>query len=100
MTDAGFALAEDHRRVWAPTQGNRVVASGPVITWASRTRNRQLSSLAASALLRRVLRPMRVVRIAVHPGDNGVPRLLESIDRSFTALCPGRTPGRYGDLLS
>lgn len=100
LGEAGFALAEDHRRVWAPTRGNEVVARGPVITWASRTRNRQLSSLAAAAALRLVLRPARVVRIAVHPGDNGVPQLLDSIDRTFVALGHGRTPGRYADLIA
>lgn len=100
LGEAGFALAEDHRRVWAPTRGNKVLTSGPVITWASRSRNRQLSSLAAAAALRVALRPARVVRIAVHPGDNGVPDLLGSIDRTFTALGRGRTPGRYADLLA
>jgi predicted deacetylase len=100
LGEAGFALAEDHSRVWAPTRGDEVVARGPVITWASRTRNRQLSSLAAAAALRLVLRPARVVRIAVHPGDNGVPQLLDSIDRTFTALGHGRTPGRYADLIA
>ncbi len=99
LGEAGFALAEDHARVWAPTRGNAVVARGPVITWASRSRNRQLSSLAAAAALRVVLRPARVVRIAVHPGDNGVPRLLDSIDRTFTALGHGRPAGRYADLI-
>ena len=37
LADAGFALAEDHARVWR----RRAAASshaGPVITWASRTR--------------------------------------------------------------
>jgi predicted deacetylase len=51
LGEAGFALAEDHRRVWAPTRGNKVLTNGPVITWASRSRNRQLSSLAAAAAL-------------------------------------------------
>jgi hypothetical protein len=40
------------------------------------------------------------VRIAVHPGDNGVPDLLGSIDKTFTVLGRGRTPGRYADLLA
>lgn len=98
LGDAGFALAEDHAHVWAPV-GGRVLARGPVITWASRSRPRQLSSLAAAALLRRVLQPSETVRIAVHPGDVRVPQLLDSIDRTFAAFRRHR-PARYADLLA
>lgn len=99
LGEAGFALAENHGRVWAPAQGNRVLARGPVITWASRTRARQLSSLTAAAALRHLLQPLPVVRIAVHPGDTGVPQLLDSIDRTFRAF--GRhAPSRYADLAA
>ncbi|PZU78428.1 polysaccharide deacetylase family protein [Sphingomonas sp.] len=97
LGDAGFALAEDHARVWAPV-GGRVLARGPVITWASRSRPRQLSSLAAAAVLRRVLQPSNTVRIAVHPGDTRVPQLLDSIDRTFAAF-PRHRPAAYADLL-
>lgn len=97
LADAGFALAEDHAAVWAP--GGDVVARGPVITWASRSRARQLSSLAAAAVLRRALQPARVVRIAVHPGDTRVPALLASIDRTFAAF-RDHAPARYADLLA
>ncbi|MDE2620743.1 MAG: DUF2334 domain-containing protein, partial [Sphingomonadales bacterium] len=51
LSRAGFAMAEDHLRVWAPDTG-RVLARGPVVTWASRSRPRQLSSLAVAALAR------------------------------------------------
>ncbi len=37
LADAGFALAEDHFRVWRPADG-AVLARGPVVTWASRSR--------------------------------------------------------------
>lgn len=99
LGDAGFALAEDHARVWSPTAGT-VLARGPVITWASRTRPRQLSSLAAAAVLRRALQPASTVRIAVHPGDTRVPALLRSIDRTFAAFTPRFAPARYADLLA
>jgi predicted deacetylase len=39
LGEAGFALAENHLKVWQPTTG-RVVAKSPVITWASRTPGR------------------------------------------------------------
>ena len=97
LADAGFALAEDHARVWQP--GGAVVVRGPVITWASRTRMRQWSSLAAAGALRHALQPTRNVRIAVHPGDTTVPALLASITATFAAFARHR-PSAYADLLS
>jgi predicted deacetylase len=99
LATAGFAIAEDHLRVWAPADG-RVLARGPVVTWASRSRGRIASSIAFAALARHALAPLRTVRVAVHPGDTGVPRLLDSIDAAFARLLRGRTPGRYRDLLT
>jgi predicted deacetylase len=98
LAASGFALAEDHFRVWQPASG-KVLAKGPVVTWASRSRGRQLSSLTFSALARTALRPLKVARLAVHPGDTGVPALLHSITRTCTALACNRHVGRYADLL-
>lgn len=95
LTDAGFALAEDHARVWQP--GGDIVARGPVITWASRSRPRQMSSLFAASALRRVLQPTSNVRIAVHPGDTTVPALMRSITRTFAAFEKHR-PAAYAEL--
>lgn len=97
LAEAGFARAEDHMRVWRPADG-AVLAKGPVITWASRSRPRIASSLAAAWALRKVLRGAETVRIAVHPGDTGVPRLLTSIDRTVRAFARDREPARYADL--
>ncbi len=96
--DVGFAMCEDHFRVWRPAD-NRILARGPVITWASRSRARIASSLAASFALRHVLRPVPTVRVGVHPGDVNVPALLTSIDRTMAALTPGREAIRYADLV-
>ena len=98
LAESGFALAEDHFRVWQPATG-AVLAKGPVVTWASRSRGRQLSSLAFSALARTALRPLKVARLAVHPGDTAVPALLRSITRTATAFAKRRHIGRYADLL-
>lgn len=97
LADAGFALAEDHARVWQP--GGATLARGPVITWASRSRMRQLSSLAAAGALRYALQPTRHVRIAVHPGDTGVPALLDSITATCAAFRHHR-PSAYAELLA
>ena len=98
LTDNRFALAEDHMKVWEPASG-KVLAKGPVITWASRTVPRQLSSRFFAGLARTFLHPQKVMRIAVHPGDTTVPALVESIEATFTAFVARRPAGRYADLL-
>ena len=95
---SGFALAEDHMKVWEPGSG-RVVARGPVVTWASRSRARQISSLAVAALARAAFHPLTVMRIAVHPGDTTVPALMDSIERTCARFAGSRRTGRYADLL-
>lgn len=99
MRDCGFALAEDHLRVWAPQQQDRVLAKGPVITWASRSKSRIASSLAVAALARALLPRRPAMRLGVHPGDVTVPALLRSIDRTLGALSKGGRFAQYRDLL-
>jgi hypothetical protein len=98
LLSSGFRLAEDHMRVWSP-QTAETVARGPVITWASRSRPRQISSLAFAGLARHALRVLPTVRIAVHPGDTTVPALMASIRRTISAFAMRRSAGRYQDLL-
>lgn len=98
LAESGFALAEDHMRVWRPADG-KVLAKGPVITWASRSVPRQLSSRFFSGLARHALHGQKVMRIAVHPGDTTVPALLSSIAKTYSAFAKRRVPGRYADLL-
>ena len=97
LADAGFALAEDHFRVWRPADG-AVLARGPVITWASRSAWRRASSRAVAWAARTGLGGQRVVRIAVHPGDTGEPAILASIDATVAALARNRHAARYADL--
>ena len=97
LGDADIKLAEDHWRVWSPAE-QRTLARGPVITWASRTRARLASSLAAAALLRHA--PLSVLRIGVHPPDCRHQALVRSIDRTFAAAGRGRRAGAYRDLLN
>jgi uncharacterized protein len=99
LAASGFALAEDHMRVWRPATGE-TLARGPVITWASRTPMRTASSLAFAALARVVLRPLETVRIAVHPGDVTKSSLLASIDRTLAVFTASRPASRYAELLS
>lgn len=99
LKDNGFALAEDHMKVWQPETG-KVLAKGPVITWASRSVPRQLSSRLVASLARNFLHPQRVMRIAVHPGDTRVPALIDSIGQTFSAFAARRPAGRYADLRS
>ena len=99
VRDAGFALAEDHMKVWQPTSGN-VVARGPVITWASRSPGRIRSSLMVAAAARMLPQALPTARIAVHPGDVAVPELLRSIDATFSRFASTHVPSRYADLLA
>ena len=98
LAKSGFALAEDHFRVWQPATG-QVLAKGPVITWASRSKGRQLSSRFFAGLARHALHLQDVVRVAVHPGDTTVPALVDSIETTYTAFAGRRPAGRYADLL-
>lgn len=98
LAKSGFALAEDHFRVWQPATG-QVLAKGPVITWASRSKGRQLSSRFFAGLARHALHLQDVVRVAVHPGDTTVPALIDSIEATYSAFATRRPAGRYADLL-
>jgi predicted deacetylase len=97
LEEAALPIAEDHFRVWAPA-GGRQLARGPVITWASRTRMRLLSSLAVAAALRRS--PQNVLRVGVHPPDAGHPMLVRSIDKTLRKTTSNHRLARYADLLS
>lgn len=97
LEDCGMPLAEDHWRVWSPAQ-RRDLARGPVITWASRTRARLASSLAAAAALRHL--PTPVLRVGVHPPDCRHPALVRSIETTLAASTRVRRLSRYSDLLA
>jgi predicted deacetylase len=97
LEQAGITLAEDHLRVWSPATGKQL-AWGPVITWASRTRLRLASSLAAAVALRHA--PLEVLRIGVHPPDVRHPALVTSIGETFRVAKRKRRPSRYRDLLN
>ena len=99
VRDAGFALAEDHMKVWQPASG-RVVARGPVITWASRSPGRIRSSLMVAAAARVLPQALPTARIAVHPGDVTVPALIDSIDATFARFAATHVPSRYADLVA
>ncbi|MBI1403879.1 MAG: DUF2334 domain-containing protein [Porphyrobacter sp.] len=98
LRTSSFALAEDHMKVWVPQTG-AVVARGPVITWASRSRARTASSLAFAALARHALHPLPRVRVAVHPGDVTKPAILSSIAATLGSFARRRTVARYRDLI-
>lgn len=97
LEECEIPIAERHARVWSPATGAQL-ARGPVITWASRTRLRLASSLAAAATLRHV--PMKVLRIGVHPPDSGHPALVRSIRKTLAIAASNRRAARYSDLLA
>lgn len=97
MRQIGFGIAEDHMKVWRPGTGE-VLARGPVVTWASRSKGRIASSLAFSALARAALPVMPTLRLAVHPGDTTVPALMHSIDATLARFVRSHAPARYAAL--
>lgn len=99
LRDSSFDLAEDHMKVWVPQTG-KIVARGPVITWASRSTARTASSLAFAALARQVLHPLRTVRVAVHPGDVTKDSILTSIEKTLRCFAGNRRAGKYESLLA
>lgn len=97
LADEGFAAAEDHMRVWSPATG-AVLAKGPVVSYASRSRGRILSSLAWSRVATSALARMRTVRLALHPHDVDVPALTRESRRAIQAFLIDRHLGRYDSL--
>lgn len=97
LSEVGFRLAEDHLRVWRPAT-DAVVARGPVVTWATRTRARRASSLGVAALARRLHPLVRTLRIAVHPGDAHSPEVRKSILSTVKVVTHGRQGSRYAQL--
>ena len=97
LVRSNFSLAEDHWKVWNPRTG-AVLTRGPVVTWASRSPGRIRSSLAVARIARSLRAALPTARIAVHPGDTGVPALLDSIGATFSAFSRTHAPSRYGDL--
>lgn len=96
LADAAIDMAEDHWRVWDPTTG-ATLAFSPVITWATRTRERMASSLAVAAVARRFA-PFRVMRVGVHPGDCGEAEVVASIADTVARLRRSREVSRYAQL--
>jgi len=95
LLDCGIALAEDHWRVWSPERRIQL-ASGPVITWASRSRVRLASSIVAAAALRRSR--SQILRLGVHPPDCRHQAIVASIDASLRTAMRTRRVGRYSEL--
>jgi uncharacterized protein len=98
LADQGFTLAEDHFRVWNPTTA-KILARGPVITYASRSSMRLASSILWSRIASVILARAQTVRFGVHPHDVDSTRLLKEISRALTALTRSHKPGRYSELL-
>jgi uncharacterized protein len=97
LVDADFALAEDHMQVWRPSSG-QVLARGPVVTWASRSRARIASSILFARIAPSALRMLSTVRVAVHPGDLREPALIASIETCIARLLRRRRVAAYADL--
>lgn len=99
LAELGYAIAEDHWRVWSP-RGGQVLARGPVIAYASRTRLRAAASLAWSRAATIALARQPIVRLAIHPHDLDLESLARELDRALAALTRDRAAIRYHELAS
>lgn len=97
LADEGFGQAEDHMRVWSPASG-AVLARGPVVSYASRSGGRILSSLAWSRVATTALARLTTARVALHPHDVDVPALGRELRRAVQAFLVDRRLGRYDAL--
>ena len=97
LEELQIPIAESHWRVWSPAS-KADLARGPVITWATRSRARRASSLAAAAALRHA--PANVLRLGVHPPDIHDPATVRSISKTLATLREERRVGAYRDLLT
>lgn len=98
IADQGFDLVEDHFRVWSP-QSDQVFARGPVITYASRSVPRLVSSILWSRIATVVLSRAKTVRLAVHPHDVDSPRLMHEIERALRVWTLTHKPASYNERL-
>lgn len=95
----GYGFAEDHWHVWSPRRG-RTLCRGPVISYASRSPGRIRSSLLWSRLADRLLRPLPVLRLAIHPHDLDSALLQEEIRRTIGQQLRRRRLCRYAELAA
>ena len=95
----GYRFAEDHWHVWSPASG-RTLCRGPVISYASRSPARIRSSLLWSRLADRLLRPLPVLRLAIHPHDLDSTVLLDEIRRTIKRQMERRVLSRYAELAA
>jgi uncharacterized protein len=100
LVSEGFEYAEDHWRVWSPTHQNARLLTGPVISYASRTRMRIASSLLWSRIASIILKPMKTVRIAIHPHDFDKSVLSTEIERALKVFQKTHIPVRYTDWIA
>ncbi len=98
LQECGYLFAEDHMHVWSPQNGNQR-AKGPVISYASRSMPRILSSLLWSRVADWALRPLPVLRLAIHPHDFDIAALRREITRMLQSQLRRRTPIYYQDLF-
>lgn len=96
IAEAGIEFIEDHFRIWCPAT-QETLARGPAITWATRTRLRLATSLAAAAVLGRIA-PQPVLRIALHPSDCSSQRTLTSIRATLDRAARLRLASSYSEI--
>lgn len=92
----GFRWSETSSEIVDLPTGRR--RPSPVITWATRTPLRKVTSLVGVPLLRRWWNGTPLLRIAVHPFDFDHPATVRSIERTIAAAVRARRQVSYDEL--
>ncbi len=96
LAEQGFVWTEGQTHVLHLPSYSRFAS--PVITWATRTFTRKLTSLMGTPLLSLATRRSPLLRIAMHPFDFDHPATVRSIERVLSSEMLRRPQAFYGEL--
>lgn len=93
-----YCWTERHGQILHLPSGQRYAS--PVITWATRTPLRKLTSLLGTPLLSYAYRRAPILRMAMHPFDFDHPATIGSIERALEQAMGQRRQACYDELLA
>ncbi|MGE3405398.1 MAG: DUF2334 domain-containing protein [Pirellulales bacterium] len=98
LAEQGFTWTEGMRHVLHVPSNRRL--DSPVITWATRTAARKLTSIIGTPLLSLATRRSPLLRVAMHPFDFDHPATIRSIEHVLKGEIQRRRQALYGELTS
>lgn len=92
-----FRVTEDHSYIYEVQTGQKL--RSPVITWATRTHMKKLTSIIGCPLLLKAWHSQPLLRIAVHPFDFDHPGTVKSIEKVITHALNTHQISSYRQLI-